>query len=69
MFSRIELLNRVWGARHDGYEHTGNTHINRLRGKIEADPRNPTRIVTVWGSGYKYSPPATGGAVAQPCRR
>jgi len=58
VFSRIELLNRVWGARHDGYEHTVNTHINRLRGKIEPDPRNPVRIVTVWGSGYKYSLPA-----------
>jgi two-component system, OmpR family, response regulator len=58
VFSRIELLNRVWGAHHDGYEHTVNTHINRLRGKIEPDPRNPVRIVTVWGSGYKYSLPA-----------
>jgi DNA-binding response OmpR family regulator len=54
VYSRIELLNRVWGVRHDGYEHTVNTHINRLRGKIEADPRNPTRIVTVWGLGYKF---------------
>jgi two-component system OmpR family response regulator len=55
VFSRIELLNRVWGFRHDGYEHTVNTHINRLRGKIEVDPRKPTRIVTVWGLGYKFS--------------
>jgi two-component system, OmpR family, response regulator len=53
VFSRIELLNRVWGTRHDGYEHTVNTHINRLRNKVEVDPRNPTRIVTVWGQGYK----------------
>lgn len=60
VFSRIELLNRVWGLQHDGYEHTVNTHINRLRGKIEADPRNPKRIVTVWGSGYKYAVPTAG---------
>jgi DNA-binding winged helix-turn-helix (wHTH) protein len=58
VFSRIELLNRVWGSRHDGYEHTVNTHINRLRSKIEADPRMPSRIVTVWGAGYKFSLPA-----------
>jgi two-component system, OmpR family, response regulator len=58
VFSRIELLNRVWGLRHDGYEHTVNTHINRLRGKIEPDPRNPSRIVTVWGAGYKFALPA-----------
>jgi two-component system, OmpR family, response regulator len=54
VFSRIELLNRVWGSRHDGYEHTVNTHINRLRSKIEAQPRNPSRIVTIWGAGYKF---------------
>lgn len=58
VYSRIELLNRVWGARHDGYEHTVNTHINRLRGKLEADPRNPEWIVTVWGLGYKFCNPA-----------
>lgn len=63
VFSRIELLNRVWGFRHDGYEHTVNTHINRLRGKIEIDPRNPTRIVTVWGQGYKFNLPAGAGVV------
>jgi two-component system, OmpR family, response regulator len=44
--------------RHDGFEHTVNTHINRLRGKIEPDPRHPRRIVTIWGSGYKFCLPA-----------
>jgi two-component system, OmpR family, response regulator len=58
VFSRIELLNRVWGSRHDGYEHTVNTHINRLRSKVEPDPRVPRRIVTVWGAGYKFCLPA-----------
>lgn len=55
VFSRLELLNQVWGYRHDGYEHTVNTHINRLRLKIEADPANPSRILTVWGRGYKLA--------------
>lgn len=56
VFSRSELLDRVWGHRHSGYEHTVNTHINRIRTKIELDPANPRRILTVWGRGYKLSP-------------
>lgn len=51
---RRELLQRVWGAAFDGYEHTVNSHINRLRTKIEDDPREPRRIVTVWGVGYRF---------------
>jgi two-component system, OmpR family, response regulator len=55
VFSRLELLNQVWGYQHDGYEHTVNTHINRLRLKIEDDPAQPRRILTVWGRGYKLA--------------
>jgi hypothetical protein len=55
-FSRGELLQRVWGAGFDGYEHTVNSHINRLRSKIEDDPREPRGIVTVWGVGYRFDP-------------
>ncbi len=55
VYSRLELLNQVWGYEHDGYEHTVNTHINRLRMKVEADPANPRRILTVWGHGYKLA--------------
>lgn len=54
-FSRIELLNSVWGYSHDGYEHTVNSHINRLRAKIERDPAHPEFIQTVWGVGYKFA--------------
>ncbi len=62
VFSRLNLLNEVWGYSHDGYEHTVNTHINRLRAKIETDPAQPQRILTVWGRGYKFSAqPATLG--------
>jgi len=53
VFRRSELLNKVWGYGHEGYEHTVNSHINRLRAKIEKDPANPEHIVTVWGVGYK----------------
>jgi two-component system, OmpR family, response regulator len=56
VFSRMDLLNQVWGYKHDGYEHTVNTHINRLRAKVEADPAEPSRILTVWGLGYRFSP-------------
>ena len=55
VYSRMELLNQVWGHRHEGYEHTVNTHINRLRNKIERDPATPRRILTVWGRGYKLA--------------
>jgi len=56
VFSRSELLDRVWGHKHSGYEHTVNTHINRIRAKIEADAARPRRILTVWGRGYKLAP-------------
>ena len=53
VFSRSQLLDAVWGYNHDGYEHTVNTHINRLRGKIERDPAHPEFVETVWGVGYR----------------
>lgn len=55
VYSRVELLDRVWGYGHDGYEHTVNSHINRLRVKIEPNPGEPHYILTVWGVGYKFS--------------
>ncbi len=55
VFTRAQLLDQVWGYSHSGYEHTVNSHINRLRSKIESDPANPEYIQTVWGVGYKFS--------------
>lgn len=55
VYSRAQLLDTVWGYGHDGYEHTVNSHINRLRKKIERDPANAKYIVTVWGVGYKLA--------------
>ncbi len=54
VFNRLQLLDSVWGYAHVGYEHTVNTHINRLRSKLESDPRNPRYIKTVWGVGYQF---------------
>ena len=54
VFSRLQLLDAVWGYNHEGYEHTVNTHINRLRGKIETDLTHPHYIETVWGVGYRF---------------
>lgn len=55
VFSRSELLEHIWGYAHSGYEHTVNSHINRLRAKLETDPSSPGIIVTVWGVGYRFN--------------
>lgn len=58
VFSRAELLENVWGYRNSGYEHTVDSHINRLRGKIEPDASRPSYILTVWGVGYRFAEPS-----------
>ncbi len=54
-FSRQRILNLVWGYDFEGYEHTVNSHINRLRGKIEKDINEPQFILTTWGVGYRFN--------------
>jgi DNA-binding response OmpR family regulator len=62
VFSRTQLLDKVWGYQHSGYEHTVNSHINRLRNKLvmgqqkSGDSQLPAIIQTVFGVGYKFSP-------------
>lgn len=56
VFSRSQLLSSVWGYHHSGYEHTVNSHINRLRSKIEENAAEPNIVQTVWGVGYKFNP-------------
>jgi len=55
VYTRAQLLDAVWGYNHDGYEHTVNSHINRLRAKIESDAERPRFVLTVWGVGYKFA--------------
>ncbi|MDR8391217.1 response regulator transcription factor [Aliifodinibius sp. S!AR15-10] len=56
-FSREDLLTEIWGYQFEGYDHTVNSHINRLRNKIEADPSDPVYLKTVWGVGYRFVEP------------
>jgi two-component system alkaline phosphatase synthesis response regulator PhoP len=53
-YSRVQLLERIWGYQFEGYDHTVNTHINRLRSKIEPDLNKPEYILTTWGVGYRF---------------
>lgn len=55
VYTRAQLLDRVWSYDYAGYEHTVKSHINRLRSKLENDPAQPRYILTVWGSGYKFT--------------
>ncbi|MDF1516119.1 MAG: response regulator transcription factor, partial [Anaerolineae bacterium] len=48
-YTRMQLLNRIWGYDFEGFEHTVNSHINRLRSKIEKDANRPEFILTTWG--------------------
>ncbi len=55
VYTRAQLLDLAWGDGHSSYEHTVNSHLNRLRSKIEADPSDPKYILTIWGVGYKFN--------------
>jgi len=54
-YSRSQLLNLIWGYEFEGYEHTVNSHINRLRNKIEPNLQKPKYILTTWGVGYRFN--------------
>jgi DNA-binding response OmpR family regulator len=55
VYTRAQLLDLVWGQNNASFEHTVNSHINRLRAKLEKDPAKPDYVLTVWGVGYKFS--------------
>ncbi len=54
-YTREQLLELVWGYQFNGYDHTVNSHINRLRSKIEEDMSKPKYILTAWGVGYRFA--------------
>lgn len=55
VYSRYELINKVQGYDYEGYERTIDAHVKNLRQKIEADPKNPHYVLTVFGVGYKFA--------------
>jgi len=55
VFSRMDLLDKVWGYHYEGYHHTVNSHINRLRTKVEKNAAEPEYILTRWGVGYEFA--------------
>jgi two-component system response regulator RegX3 len=59
VMTRELLIDRVWGPDYYGDTKTLDVHVKRVRAKIESDPTNPTRIITVRGLGYKFERPAT----------
>jgi two-component system response regulator RegX3 len=63
LVTRASLIDRVWGIDYVGDTKTLDVHVKRLRGKVEHDPANPTRIVTIRGLGYKYEVPKPGAAI------
>ena len=56
VLTRMQLIDRVWGADYVGDTKTLDVHIKRLRAKVEIDPGNPRHIITVRGLGYKFEP-------------
>jgi DNA-binding response OmpR family regulator len=54
-FTRLQLLEGIWGITYEGYDRTIDSHIQRLRAKIEAEPGRPRFVRTVWGVGYKFA--------------
>jgi DNA-binding response OmpR family regulator len=55
-FARSELLDQLWDVAFAGDPSTVTVHVRRLREKIESDPSTPSRLVTVWGAGYRFDP-------------
>ena len=54
-FTRSQLLEQIWGITYEGYDRTIDSHVQRLRAKIEPDSGDPTYVKTVWGVGYKLA--------------
>jgi len=64
VFNRAQLLDSVWGYNHIGYEHTVNSHINRLRAKLEHHAQDLKLVHTIWGVGYKFEYPESVHAIS-----
>jgi DNA-binding response OmpR family regulator len=54
-FTRLQLLEGIWGITYEGYDRTIDSHVQRLRAKIEPEPGRPRYVRTVWGVGYRFA--------------
>ena len=55
VFTRLQLIDQIYGYAFEGFERTVDAHIKNLRQKIEPNPREPRYVVTVYGAGYKFA--------------
>lgn len=55
VYSRNDLLSVIWDTAYEGYKRNIDPHVNRLRTKLEENPKQPKYILTVWGIGYKFN--------------
>lgn len=60
VFTRLQLIDQIYGYSFEGFERTVDAHIKNLRQKIESNPREPRYVVTVYGAGYKFAPTVNG---------
>lgn len=56
VFTRLQLIDRIYGYSFEGFERTVDVHVKNLRQKLEPNPKEPRYIVTIYGVGYKFTP-------------
>ena len=60
VFTRLQLIDRIYGYAFEGFERTVDAHVKNLRQKVEPNPREPQFILTAYGAGYKFASAVNG---------